>query len=141
MKEKDKIYSMHYGAKAFTFDKAQELRVRCTEAENILWEELRNNKLDGIKFRRQHPIGRFIADFYCHKFKLVIEVDGSVHDDPLVKENDQIRQEEIELFGLKVIRFKNNDVKKRTLDVINNIRNTVKAIGVQISYEEKNERL
>ncbi|MBT7143143.1 MAG: DUF559 domain-containing protein, partial [Bacteroidetes bacterium] len=59
-----KIDNMYYGSNSFTFQKAEELRKHMTKAELILWEELRNKKLLGLKFRRQHPISRFIADFY-----------------------------------------------------------------------------
>jgi very-short-patch-repair endonuclease len=75
--KKDTLNNMHFGADAFTFRKAEELRINMTKAEKLLWEEIRNNKLDGLKFRRQHPIGRFIVDFYCHKLKIIIELDGA----------------------------------------------------------------
>ncbi len=72
--------NLTYGASALIFARANELKRSMTEVEKILWKELRNRKLNGHKFRRQHPIGQFIADFYCHEAKLVVEVDGEVHD-------------------------------------------------------------
>ncbi len=112
---------MHYGAEAFTFEMARQLRKRMTKAEIILWEELRQNKLGGLKFRRQHPISRFIADFYCHKLQLVIELDGGIHNNIEVRENDEIRQKEIESFGITIIRFSNDEVLHNINDVLSKI--------------------
>jgi len=106
----DKINEMHYGSNSFTFQKAIELRNRMTNAEIILWEALRNRQFMGLKFRRQHPITRFIVDFYCHKYKLIIELDGSIHELTEVKENDKIREEELRDLGLRILRFTNDDV-------------------------------
>lgn len=71
--------NMFYGASRNIFEKASELRNNMTEAENLLWVELKNRKIFKVKFRRQHPIDIFIVDFYCHEFKLVIEIDGEIH--------------------------------------------------------------
>ena len=69
---------MFYGAAPIIHKQARELRKRQTKAEKVLWDFLTNHKLQ-VKFRRQHPIGKFIADFYCHNLKLVIEADGEIH--------------------------------------------------------------
>jgi very-short-patch-repair endonuclease len=69
------ITSMFYRAKNNTFEKANELRNNMTEAEKTIWERLNKSQL-GVRFKAQHPIDIFIADFYCHRCKLVIEVDG-----------------------------------------------------------------
>ena len=117
----DNSNNMHYGAFSETFRLAKMLRKNMTEAEILLWNELKSNKLDGYKFRRQHPIGRFIVDFYCHKAKLVIELDGEIHQEPDVAENDINREKEITDLGIRVLRFSNTDIKnkmKRTLDRI-----------------------
>ncbi|MCP4631408.1 MAG: endonuclease domain-containing protein [candidate division Zixibacteria bacterium] len=91
-----------------------------TNAENILWKQLSNRQLNGFKFRRQHPLsGRFIADFYCAEKKLVIEIDGSIHDHQ--KEIDKEREDYISSSGIEVIRFKNNDVEDRLEFVIDKI--------------------
>ena len=76
----------------------------------MLWAVLRNRKLEGAKFRRQHPLGRYIADFYCHEARLVIELDGSVHDDASQAEYDSVRQKEIEERDLTVLRLRNDEV-------------------------------
>lgn len=86
---------------------ARQMRKEPTIAENILWQRLRRKQL-GVKFRRQHTIDRFIVDFYCHNAKLVIEVDGPIHDYTL--DEDRLRQDYLESLGLCVIRFKNEEV-------------------------------
>jgi len=117
----DKINNMHYGSSSFTFEKAVELRKRITKAEAVLWEELRNKRFMGLKFRQQHPIDRFIVDFYCHKHKLVIELDGSVHDLPEVAENDKNREAELTDLGLTILRFSNSIVLQSIQAVLNTI--------------------
>ena len=87
----------------------------------MLWAALRNRKLDGAKFRRQHPLGRFIADFYCHEALLVIELDGGVHDDASQVEYDLVRQKEIEERGLTVLRIKNGEVNDNLSATLNKI--------------------
>ena len=69
----------HYGPK-YVVKLAQELRLKLTPAEEMLWSRIGNKQLDGLRFRSQHPIGRYIADYYCHELKLVVEVDGDIHD-------------------------------------------------------------
>jgi very-short-patch-repair endonuclease len=71
---------LNLGAKNKDFVNAKVLRKTMTDAEILLWKALRNRRLNGFKFRRQHPIKGFIADFYCHEARLVIEVDGEIHD-------------------------------------------------------------
>ena len=77
-----------------------------TPAENMLWSYL-NLKANGVRFRRQHPLGNYIADFYCHKYKLVIEIDGSIHRLPEIIQNDIEKQNFLEEQGLSVLRFTN----------------------------------
>jgi len=72
--------SMWKGAPANSFLLAKRLRGRMTQAEILLWEKLKNKQFKGCKFRRQHPIHQFVVDFYCHKLKLIIEIDGKYHD-------------------------------------------------------------
>jgi isoleucyl-tRNA synthetase len=81
-----------------------------TSAENIIWNTLRNRELEGFKFRRQHIIDRFIADFVCLSKKLVVEVDGNVHTVPEVQVSDQQRTEILEGLGYKVLRFTNDQI-------------------------------
>jgi len=95
---------------------AKELRKNMTPAEKILWDRLRNRKVANCKFRRQHPIDIFIADFYCHEKKLVIEIDGEVHNQQ--KEYDINRTAEMENYGITVVRFTNEEVEKELENVI-----------------------
>jgi len=115
---------MFKGASSIIFKRAERLRDRMTEAECLLWEELRNKKFP-VKFRRQHPLGKYIADFYCHKLKLVIELDGNIHLKPEVKSYDQMREIEIKSLGLTVIRFKNDEVIYNMEVVLSKIRKLV----------------
>ena len=101
---------MYYGAKPELFRLAEGLRKNSTVAEKVLWKYLNKFRYEGFIFRRQHPLDFFIVDFFCHKLKLVIEVDGDIH---LIKENiayDENRTGELERFGIKVIRFKNEEI-------------------------------
>ena len=116
--------SMHYGASHLIFKRAEELRNSCTREEEIVWTYLSGNKL-GVKFRRQHPIDIFIADFYCHEIKLAIEIDGEVHLDEDVKEYDEGRTHDIEKLGVTILRFTNNEVINHRLKVITEIKNAV----------------
>jgi very-short-patch-repair endonuclease len=99
--------------------RAKELRKEATPSEQILWQRLRNRQLGGFKFRRQAPMGRVIADFYCAECKLMVEVDGDIHD--LQKEEDEQRTKEIERHGYRVIRFRNEEVEKNLEAVLNQI--------------------
>ena len=89
-------------------ERARELRKQQTPTEEILWECLRDRRFLNVKFRRQHNIGQFIADFYCHAAKLVIELDGEIHGSQQVE--DANRDEWMESHGLRVLRFGNNEV-------------------------------
>lgn len=96
----------------------RKFRKEPTTAEKLLWNCLRNRQLNGLKFRRQHPLGRYIADFYCAEARLVIELEGKAHNKMEQKEYDKIRKEELEARGLRVIRFNNEEVLKRTEKVL-----------------------
>ena len=91
--------------------RAKELRKTMTPAETLLWKRLRRKQLDGLKFRRQHPISHFIVDFYCAEHRLIIEVDGDIHTDQ--QGRDQARTQYLAQRGYRVIRFSNHDVLKR----------------------------
>ena len=92
--------NMFYGASKLIFQKAEELRKNMTPAEEIMWGMLKGNQFE-VKFRRQHPLFLYIADFYCHELKLVIEIDGSIHDIEDVKINDSIRENDLKEFTLE----------------------------------------
>src|SRR5690348_5730010 len=87
---------------------AQEMRHTPTDAEEYLWQQLKGSKLGGLKFRNQHTIEPFIVDFYCAEFRLVIEVDGLIHEQQ--KDKDQFRQEMLEAGGYHVLRFNNEEL-------------------------------
>lgn len=103
--------SMFYGAGAIILQRAKKLRNRLTDAEMILWCYLRC-KPNGYKFRRQHPIRNYIVDFYCHRLRLVIEVDGSIHDREDIRKYDRERQNKLVSEGITVIRFTNEEIIK-----------------------------
>src|SRR5205823_1999983 len=88
--------------------RARDLRWHMTPAEQTLWEELRGRKLAGLRFRCQHPVGSFILDFYCPACKLVVELDGSVHNDR--SERDDARTRQLESYGYRMLRFRNDEV-------------------------------
>ena len=87
---------------------ARQLRQQLTPAETRLWEAIRNRQLNGWRFRCQHPVGRFIVDFYCPAYKLAIEIDGDIHLERV--EYDAARTEQLEDYGYRVIRFNNDEV-------------------------------
>lgn len=95
--------------KPSTLEKRRYLRKNMTEPEIKLWQYLRNEQL-GVKFRRQHSIGEYIADFYCSKLKLVIEIDGESHFNDEAIEYDSIRTNFFKSLGIEVIRFNNDEV-------------------------------
>lgn len=109
-------------AKLKTIIKARYLRKEETNAEKILWQELRNKKL-GIKFRRQHPLDKFILDFYAPEVKLGIELDGSSHKES--QEYDNLRTEYLSTHGIKIIRFWNSEVEKNLEKVMKKIKNEI----------------
>jgi very-short-patch-repair endonuclease len=98
------------------------LRAEGTEAEAALWHLLRNRKLIGCKFRRQVPVGRYVADFYCHERKLIVELDGGVHSDPDQQLHDQNRDIFLLSLGLRILRFSNEDALGGPEKVLDQIR-------------------
>ncbi len=104
------------------------LRKHSTPEEEILWENIRNKKLKGLKFRRQHAIGRFIVDFYCHRLKLIIEIDGGIHKQNI--SHDQYRERILRDMGYHMIRFRNDDVVNSLDRVLQKIVNLAKKIMI-----------
>ena len=123
---------MKSSANSLIIETARALRRKNTRCESILWQKLRNKKLNGAKFHRQHAIKFiidrhkrfFVADFYCPEHKLVIEIDGKIHERQ--KEYDELRTYIINTIGIKVIRFKNVEVE-------NNFENVVSKITKELS--------
>jgi len=107
--------------------RARELRREMTPQERKLWRHLRGKQLYGLKFRRQHPIYRFILDFYCHQHKLAVEIDGHSHFEPSQQEYDQARTEWLTQQGMRMIRFTNHDVETNIKGVLDEI---ARACGV-----------
>jgi acetylglutamate kinase len=116
--------NMFYGASHLIFQRAQELRNRMTPAEEILWKWIHINEWQ-LKFRRQHPIANYIADFYCHGIKLVIELDGGIHEQEEIKRLDEVRENNLKNLGLTVLRFKNEEVLKNKKAVLEKIAKTI----------------
>ncbi|MGI8913395.1 MAG: endonuclease domain-containing protein [Chloroflexota bacterium] len=104
---------------------ARQLRRTMTPAEQLLWEQLRARRLQGLFFRRQHPFGPFILDFCCPRGKLVVEVDGSVHDDEAQAQYDLLRTERLRDFGYTVLRFRNEEVEANLTSVLHRIAQAV----------------
>ncbi len=98
-----------------------------TPAEERLWQELRGGRFEGLKFRRQQVIGGYIADFYCDSLGLVIEVDGPVHDEQV--EYDRAREEAVNLHGIRIVRFSNDQILNRLSDVLAAIVTAARPIG------------
>ena len=98
------------------------LRTEQTEAEAALWQLLRNRKLIGGKFRRQVPVGRYVADFYCHECKLIIELDGGVHSDPDQQLHDRNRDTFLLSLGLRILRVSNKEALGAPEKVLDQIR-------------------
>lgn len=106
--------------KAKKAKKAKELRHQMTEEEEILWEKLRANRLNGFHFRRQQIIDGFIVDFYCHTARLVIEVDGKIHDNQI--EYDTQRDQIIKARDLTVLRITNTEIHTDLETVLQSIK-------------------
>ena len=109
-KPKEEKFPMHQFVNYRLFGNACELRKNETPAENKLWEALRRKQLDGFKFRRQHPLGLYILDFYCHAKKLGVELDGGYNNDKGQIFLDKKRTEQLNDQEIKIIRFQNEEV-------------------------------
>ncbi len=120
------VSGMFYGASNLIFEKAKTLRNTLTESEVLLWNHIKGKQL-GFKFRRQHPISNYIADFYCHEAKVVIELDGSIHNLPEILQNDIERQKYLEELGLTVLRFTNDELYNNTNKVLEEIKSAIQA--------------
>jgi 5-methyltetrahydrofolate--homocysteine methyltransferase len=111
-------------------EKAKEMRNKPTEAEKMLWNVLSNKGIENYKFRRQHIVGEYIVDFICLEKRLIIEVDGAIHNDLAQIEHDKHRTEWLESKGFKVIRFTNNQVLSDFFNTIEKIRKGLNTILV-----------
>jgi very-short-patch-repair endonuclease len=120
-----KISGMHDGATPTIFKNAFKLRQNMTEPELLLWEYLKTKPLQ-FKFRRQHPISRYVLDFYCHKLRLSIEIDGGYHLNTEQKIKDSERTEYLNSVGITEIRFKNDEI-------LNRFENSIDKINILLS--------
>jgi cyclase len=121
---------MFDGASPIVFQYAKDLRKSMTAAELSLWGHLKQG-IKGYKFRRQHPIGDYIADIYCHKLRLIIEVDGSVHNQPETKLLDHQKEIDLKELGYSVIRFSNDEVLK-------NLEAVLKKVSILVDVDIEN---
>jgi very-short-patch-repair endonuclease len=113
---------MHLYATPWIFGNAKQLRRNPTPEEELLWKYLRNKQFENAKFRRQHPMLRYVADFYLHETKMVIELDGKHHEDPDQLFYDMDRSEVLEVYGITILRFKNEAVVFSTNKVLEEIK-------------------
>jgi imidazole glycerol-phosphate synthase subunit HisF len=125
---------MFLGSDNFLFERASKLRKQPTFAEELLWSYLRTKPF-GFKFRRQHSFSCYILDFYCHSLKLSIEVDGSIHNVDEVKQNDEIRQKQLEQEGISFLRLSNDDIRLKPEEVTHRIKTYLKE-NLKISKDE-----
>jgi very-short-patch-repair endonuclease len=121
--EKDYSQNLHSGASKSIFENARSLRKTETPAEKIIWQYVRNRKMNGRKFRRQHPFDKYILDFYCHECKLALEIDGDIHNEKFNKEYDRARTNDLNNASIRVIRFTNEDVIRDIEKVLEQIEN------------------
>jgi very-short-patch-repair endonuclease len=119
---------------------ARALRKNSTDAERLLWSELRDHRLNGASFRRQVPIKNYVADFICHAAKLVIELDGGQHFSDQAEQADASRSAAIEAQGFKVLRFSNNDVMTNRTGVLEAIVTAIAARAPTLTLPRKRER-
>lgn len=115
--------------------RARQLRREQTAMEARVWEHLRNRQLDGFKFRRQHPLGRFIADFYCPERLLIIEIDGAIHRDQA--DRDEVRTAALETAGYTVMRWTNEQVEYQLPMVLEQIRHALRRCPSPIEAGEE----
>jgi len=124
--------NLHKEAIGKLYQYGRELRQESTEAEKLLWEELRNRKFNGLKFRRQHPLDKFIVDFYCNEKKIVLELDGGVHNEKINKEYDEARTAMLAGLNIIVLRFKNEEVINDMQGVLKKIRDVANMLNRDI---------
>ncbi|QLH69265.1 endonuclease domain-containing protein [Rhodopseudomonas palustris] len=120
---------------------ARELRKKSTEAERLMWGELRDKRLNGVSFKRQVPIGPYIADFACHAKKLVVELDGGRHFPDDGERSDAARTAAIEARGFRVIRFSNHEVMTNRAGVLQSIADVLAARALPPTLSRKRERV
>jgi len=111
---------------------ARRLRKKCTQSEALLWKSLKGKQIKGYDFHRQKPIDNYIADFYCHELKLVLELDGITHTFPEVIRKDRIKQKRLESLGLTVLRFNDEEI-------FSDLDSVIRCIEIYIDKYEIND--
>src|SRR5438477_2242785 len=124
------VTMMNYGAPQTIFKHAEKLRNNMTASEKIIWEKACKNQF-GARIGRQHPIWKYIADFYCHDLKLVIEIDGGIHLKKENKEYDITREITLREFGIEIIRFTNDDFLNKIEFVIEKIKAKIEELKLK----------
>ena len=119
----------HFFNKTSEKEKRRGLRSGMPPAEALVWSKIRNKQVLGHKFRRQYGVGPYVIDFYCPALKLAVEIDGDSHFVAEAIENDQRRQGFIESFGIRFLRFTNDEVNKELEAVLENLYKTVEELG------------
>lgn len=109
---------------------SRKLRNESTLSEILLWNELKAGKMMGYKFNRQKPLLNYIVDFYCKPLKLVVEVDGSSHDNEISVEKDSVRQRELEKIGLSFLRFEDIEIKRNITSVLRTIEGYIEEFEI-----------
>jgi Uncharacterized protein conserved in bacteria len=121
--------SMFYESSPIIFANAKRLRNEPTASEIIFWGLLKQHFAD-FRFKRQHPVSQYIADFYCHKLRLVVEIDGEIHLSKDAIKNDKLRDEFMNSLNLKIIRFTNDEVCKNGEEVVKKLRELIEKIKI-----------
>ena len=121
--------SMFYESSPIIFANAKRLRNEPTASEIIFWGLLKQHFAD-YRFKRQHPVSQYIADFYCHKLKLVVEIDGGIHLSKDAIKNDKLRDEFMNSLNLKIIRFTNDEVCKNGEKVVKKLKELIEKIKI-----------
>jgi len=111
--------------KRSNIERSRNLRKNQTDAEKKLWTILRNRQINGVKFRRQFPVGRYILDFYCPDYRLAIEADGGQHYENKVKDQDDLRTRELNNLGIEMIRFTDREILTNSDGVVEAIQNAI----------------
>ena len=127
---------MHYGASKTIFQYAEALRKNMTVSEKGVWEKLCKNQL-GTRIRRQHPIWKYIADYYCHELKLIIEIDGEIHLSKEIKEYDINRDVTLTEYGIEIMRFTNGEVINGIDKVIEEIKKKIEELRLNKNKEAR----
>lgn len=125
--------TMFYESSPVIFANAKKLRNEPTASEIIFWSLLKQHFLN-FRFKRQHPISQYIADFYCHKLKIVIEIDGNIHLTEEAKNNDKLRDGFMQSLDLKIVHFTNEEVCKNGELVVQQLKDIIESLNLNQNH-------